>query len=268
MSLRLTILGCGSSGGVPRLSDEPGGAWGDCDPDDPRNRRTRCSLLVERDGPEGTTRVLVDTSPDMRAQLLAAGIGRLDGIVWTHGHADHTNGIDDIRMIAFNTRERLRGWAHPPTARVLRRRFDYVFEQAEGSSYPAICDLTVFEDAFEVSGPGGPVPIVPFEVAHGGMPTLGLRLGQAAYVPDAVQIPEESWPHLGGLDLLIVDALRRRPHPTHAHLERTLEWIDRAAPRRAVLTNMHVDLDHATVDAETPGHVRPAHDGLTLTVEL
>ena len=268
MSLRLTILGCGSSGGVPRLSDDPGGEWGACDPADPLNRRTRCSLLVERPGPEGTTRVLVDTSPDMRAQLLAAGIGRLDGIVWTHGHADHTNGIDDVRMIVFNARQRIRGWAHPPTARILRERFGYVFEQAPGSAYPAICDLTVFEDPFAVPGPGGPIPFAPFEVAHGGMPTLGLRIGPAAYVPDAVEIPEASWPHLSGLDLLVVDALRRRPHPTHAHLGRTLEWIARAAPRRAVLTNMHVDLDRATVDAETPAHVTPAHDGMTLSVEL
>ncbi len=268
MTLRLTILGCGSSGGVPRLSDAPGGAWGDCDPADPRNRRTRCSLLVERDGPDGTTRVLVDTSPDMRAQLLAAGIGRLDGIVWTHGHADHTNGIDDIRMIVFNARERVRGWAHPPTAAILRERFAYVFEQEEGSSYPAICDLTVFDAPFEVPGPGGPVPFAPIEVAHGAMPTLGLRIGRAAYVPDAVTIPEASWPLLGGLDLWIVDALRRRPHPTHAHLDRTLEWIDRARPARAVLTNMHVDLDRATVEAETPAHITPAHDGMTLTAEL
>ncbi len=143
-----------------------------------------------------------------------------------------------------------------------------MFDQAPGSNYPAICDLTVFEDAFEVPGPGGPIRIRPFDVDHGSMPTLGLRIGTAAYVPDAVTIPEDSWPMLEGLDLWIVDALRRRPHPTHAHLERTLDWIARAAPRRAVLTNMHVDLDHAALAAETPEHVTPAHDGMILTAAL
>ena len=263
MSLRFTILGCGSSGGVPRLPDE----WGDCDPANPRNRRRRCSMLVERSGQGGTTAVLIDTSPDLREQLLGTRTGRLDGVVWTHAHADHVHGIDDLRMIFFRTRERLRCWADEPTRAALLARFGYAFSAPEGSPYPPICDLRDLSGPVTVDGPGGGVRIEPFEVDHGSMPCLGLRIGGLAYVPDAVAIPEESWPHLEGLDWLVVDALRRNPHPTHAHLAMTLDWIERAAPRRAVLTNMHVDLDYATVAAETPDHVIPAHDGLTIEMD-
>ena len=266
MTLRLTILGCGSSGGVPRIAEQPGGDWGACDPLNPKNRRRRCSLLVERDGPGGTTRVLVDTSPDLREQLLSAGIARLDGVVWTHAHADHTHGIDDLRVVFFHRRDRIPCWARPATVQALLDRFGYAFATPEGSAYPPICDLHAAPGAFEVPGPGGPVPFAPFDVEHGREPTVGLRIGPAAYVPDAVGIPEESWPAVAGLDLWIVDALRRKPHPTHANLDMALGWIARAAPRRAVLTNMHNDLDHDTVAAETPDHIEPAFDGMTLTV--
>ena len=268
MTLRLTILGCGSSGGVPRIAETPGGDWGACDPGNPRNRRRRCSLLVERDGPEGTTRVLVDTSPDLREQLISAGVARLDGVVWTHAHADHTHGIDDLRVVFFHRRSRIPCWAPSLTAAALRERFGYAFVTPEGSAYPAICDLHEADGSFEVPGPGGPVPFAPFRVEHGREPTVGLRIGPAAYVPDAAAIPDEGWAALDGLDLWIVDALRRKPHPTHANLETALEWIARARPRRAVLTNMHNDLDFETVAAETPAHVEPAFDGMTLTVPL
>ena len=259
---RFTILGCGSSGGVPRLGDH----WGECDPADPRNRRRRCSLLVERAGPKGTTTVLIDTSPDLRAQLLDAGIGVLDGVVYTHSHADHVHGLDDLRMIVFNTRRRLEVWADGPTASDLTSRFAYAFEAPPGSSYPPILNLNPIAGDVVVDGPGGPVTLTPFRVAHGEIDALGFRIGNVAYLPDVSDIPEESWPMLDGLDCWIVDALRRRPHASHAHLDRTLDWIARAAPRRAILTNMHVDLDYATVAAETPGHVTPAHDGLTVTL--
>ncbi|MEO0989360.1 MAG: MBL fold metallo-hydrolase, partial [Pseudomonadota bacterium] len=135
--LTATILGCGSSGGVPRL----GGHWGDCDPENPRNTRRRCSLLLEREGPDGTTRVLIDTSPDLRAQLLDANVGRLDAVVYTHAHADHTHGIDDLRMIVFNMRQRLPVWADGPTQNALFDRFAYAFVQPEGSPYPPILDM-------------------------------------------------------------------------------------------------------------------------------
>lgn len=261
-ALRFTILGCGSSGGVPRL----GGHWGACDPDEPRNRRTRCSMLVERTGPEGTTRVLIDTSPDMRAQLLAAGVGELDAVVYTHQHADHVHGLDDLRMIVFNMRQRLPVWADAETQDDLISRFGYAFVQPAGSSYPPILDLNYIDGPFTIDGAGGAIDLVPFDVEHGRIGAKGFRIGGLAYLPDVSQIPEPAWAHLEGLDVWIVDALRREPHPTHAHLARTLEWIARAKPARAVLTNMHIDLDYRTVADETPDHVEPAYDGLVLTL--
>lgn len=259
--LHFTILGCGSSGGVPRL----GGHWGDCDPKNPKNRRRRCSILVERTGPYGTTTVLVDTSPDLREQLLSAQVGRLDGVIYTHSHADHVHGIDDLRMIVFNMRARLSVWADIPTQTALTERFGYVFVQPEGSSYPPILDMNLIDGDVTIEGAGGAITFCPFEVAHGGMNALGFRIADVAYLPDVAQIPDDVWPVLDNLDCWIVDALRREPHPTHAHLARTLEWIEKAKPKSAVLTNMHIDLDYDTVMAETPDHIQPAHDGLRLS---
>lgn len=259
--LRASILGCGSSGGVPRL----GGHWGDCDPENPKNRRQRCSLLLERTDDNGTTSVLIDTSPDVRNQLLSANIGRLDAVIYTHSHADHVHGIDDLRMIVFNMRARLPVWADEPTRDALMQRFDYAFVQAEGSTYPPILDMNLIEGDVTIDGAGGAICLSPFEVAHGGMNALGFRINDLAYLPDVAQIPDEVWPRLQGLECWIVDALRRDPHPTHAHLALTLEWIAKVQPKHAVLTNMHVDLDYATLLAETPPHVEPAFDGLTLT---
>ena len=258
--LRFTILGCGSSGGVPRLGND----WGACDPANPKNRRSRCSLLVERITEAGVTRVLIDTSPDMREQLLAAGVGRLDGVVYTHAHADHVHGIDDLRQIVFNIRRRLPVWADGPTQEALLSRFAYAFIQPEGSPYPAILELHNLEGPLSVTGEGGAVTLTPFRAEHGSMDALGFRIGGLAYLPDVVEIPEESWPHLAGLEVWVLDALRRTPHPTHAHLALSLEWIARAAPQRAVLTNMHVDLDHADLLAELPAHICPAHDGMVI----
>ena len=258
-----TILGCGSSGGVPRL----GGLWGDCDPANPRNRRRRCSLLVTRETAAGCTRVLIDTSPDMREQLLDAGVGALDGVVYTHSHADHMHGIDDLRQVVFNQRQRLAVWADPPTQEALLSRFGYAFAQPEGSPYPPILDLHTIDGPVTVPGSGGPVTLTPFRADHGSMDALGFRIGPLAYLPDAVDIPAESWPLLSGLDCWIVDALRRKPHPTHAHLDMTLGWIARAQPVRAVITNMHIDLDYETLRAELPPHITPAYDGMTVTYD-
>lgn len=262
--LRFTILGCGSSGGVPRL----GGLWGACDPSDPRNARRRCSLLVEREGADGTTRVLIDTSPDLRAQLLDAGVGALDGVVYTHAHADHVHGIDDLRMIVFNTRRLLPVWADEPTRNSILDRFGYAFEQPAGSSYPPILKMEPIEGPVTIGGDGGEIVLRPFTVRHGRIDSLGFRIADLAYLPDVSEMTDAAWEAVRDLDCWILDALRRDPHPTHAHLARSLEWIARAAPRRAVLTNMHIDLDHATVAAETPDHITPAHDGMTIRYGL
>ena len=262
-SLRFTILGCGSSGGVPRL----GGNWGDCNPANPKNRRRRCSMLVERVHGDAVTRVLIDTSPDMREQLLDAGVGALDGVVYTHSHADHVHGIDDLRQIVLNMRRRLTVWADAPTQNALISRFGYAFTQPEGSPYPSILDLRSIDGAFAVDGPAGPIRFQPFTVDHGAMEALGFRIGPLAYLPDVVAIPDAAWPWLQGLECWVVDALRRKPHPTHAHLDLTLEWIARVRPGQAVITNMHVDLDYDTLAAELPLGVSPAFDGCVLTFD-
>jgi phosphoribosyl 1,2-cyclic phosphate phosphodiesterase len=258
--LRFTILGCGSSGGVPRL----GGYWGACDPANPKNARRRCSMLVERIGAGGTTRVLIDTSPDMRAQLLDAGIGDLDGVLFTHEHADHTHGLDDLRMIVINRRARLPVWADGSTADALISRFAYAFVQPEGSPYPPILDLRAMAPEVTVTGRGGPVTARPFRVDHGTIDALGFRIGPLAYLPDVKEMYESAWEALAGLDCLVIDALRYTPHPTHTHLAQTLGWIERAAPRRAVLTNLHTDMDYARLNAETPEHITAACDGMII----
>ncbi len=263
--MRFTILGCGSSGGVPRI----GGLWGECDPENPKNRRTRCSLLVERIEGDGATRVLIDTSPDMREQLLRESVSHLDAVLYTHSHSDHVNGLDDLRQIVFLTRSRVPVWADGATQHELLSRFAYAFVQPEGSSYPPICDLHTIKGPVEIEGDGGKITFDPFEVDHGDIDALGFRIGNVAYLPDVLKIAEPVWAsHLTGLDCWIVDALRRNPHPTHAHLALTLEWIERAKPKRGILTNMHIDIDHATVEAETPDNVSAAHDGMVLEYEV
>lgn len=260
----LTILGCGSSGGVPRI----GGNWGNCDPENPLNRRRRCSLLVQRFAGEAVTSVLVDTSPDCRTQLLDAGIGWLDAVVITHEHADHTHGIDDLRVVALNGRKRVKVMTNRETAELLRQRFSYCFVQAPGSSYPPILDLEeIGTDApFRVDGPGGPVTIRAFDQIHGDIMSLGLRIGGAAYSSDLSDLPDESLDRLNGLNVWIVDALRHAPHPSHFSLADAIRWIDRLKPVRAILTNLHTDLDHDETNAATGDHVMPAHDMMQLIV--
>lgn len=263
-TITFTILGCGSSGGVPRL----GGIWGDCDPENPKNTRTRCSLLIERETADGKTTALIDTSPDMRQQLLRENVGHIDGVVYTHSHADHVHGIDDLRMIVFNMRERVKVYADGPTQDALLSRFGYAFVQPPNSPYPPILDLHGIDGDVTVSGAGGDIVLTPIEVEHGSIDSLGFRVNDVFYLPDVSGISDEAWEQISGLKCWILDALRRTPHPSHSHLDNSLEWIERAAPEQAVLTNMHVDLDYDTVSAETADHILPAYDGLRLTFDL
>lgn len=250
--MKITILGCGSSGGVPRI----GGDWGDCDPGNPKNRRRRCSILVET----GRTRVLVDTSPDMREQLLDANVTDLDGVVWTHDHADQTHGLDDLRVLAIMLRRRIDCWGDAETLKRLKRKFGYCFPQEASKAYPAIVTDHLIEGPFRI----GDLDIIPFEQDHGTMTSLGFRFGPVSYANDVVQLDDRAFAAMAGSELMIVDALRYRPHPTHAHLDRALEWIARVKPARAVLTNMHVDLDYDRLAAELPDGVVPAYDGMVI----
>ena len=259
MTRTVTILGCGSSGGVPRL----GGKWGACDPENPKNRRLRCSILIEQTAPEGTTRVLIDTTPDMRAQLLSAEIGVLDAVIYTHSHADHVHGLDDLRMIVINMRKRLPVWADAATKADLLSRFSYVFETPPGSSYPPILDMNEIIGPFTITGAGGGIDFTPFEVTHGSINALGFRIGDMAYLPDVSDIPDEAWGHLHNLKLWIIDALRYDPHSSHTHVEKTLGWIKLLKPEQSIITNMHVDLDYTTLQSELPPGVQPAFDMMT-----
>ena len=276
MRVRAVILGCGSSGGVPRIGGPGGrGEWGACDPDEPKNRRTRCSVLLQRaDEARGwdgeLTTVLVDTAPELRLQLVREGAARVDAVVFTHDHADQTHGIDDLRALALIGGARVPVYTDPDASPDLLSRFAYCFESPKGSPYPAILDarrLPLPGEALVVDGPSGPLPVTPFAVEHGRVPALGFRAGPIAYAPDLSEVTAAAWETLSGVDTWIVDALRYAPHPTHAHLDKALAWLDRAGVRRGVLTNLHVDMDYRTLAAETPPHVDPAHDGMVVEAE-
>ncbi|GAC1332794.1 MAG: MBL fold metallo-hydrolase [Beijerinckiaceae bacterium] len=260
--LTITILGCGSSGGVPRV----GQGWGACDPANPRNRRRRCSIFVERGAGEDKTRVLVDTSPDLREQLLSVDARRLDAILITHPHADHTHGIDDVRPLVLSMRRRIPIFMDAPTSAIMRSKFTYIFETPAGSLYPPLLDeeRLMAGAPVRVEGAGGPIEAMPFRLIHGDIDALGFRFGDIAYTPDLNAIPDASLPFLEGLDLWIVDALRYAPHPTHFSLAETLEWIARLKPKRAIITNMHNDLDYARLTREIPEGVVPAYDGMRI----
>ena len=264
MSLKFTILGCGSSMGVPRVAL----GWGDCDPNEPKNRRRRCALLVERTGPQGRTRVLVDCTPDLRMQLLDAEVDWLDGVLITHPHADHTHGIDDLRPIFVHKRRRVDTYLDEPTSQALQARFGYCFVTPPGSEYPPILTEHRLEPghAVTIQGQGGPIQALPVLQNHSDIPSLGFRFGNLAYSADIKDLPAESLAFMTGLHVWIVDALRKKPHPSHFNLDEALAWIVRVKPKRAILTNMHTDMDYAALRAILPPGVEPAYDGMTLEV--
>ncbi len=263
--LEFTILGCGSSGGVPRAD----GAWGACDPNDARNRRSRCSLLVRRRsdlGAEHETTIVVDTSPDFRQQMEGAGARRVDAVLFTHDHADQTHGIDDLRSVVLHQRRRIPTYFNMSTAKDIMARFSYCFITPEGSEYPPILTRHAIEgdESRTIEGKGGAVTLSAFDVTHGNIPALGYRIGAAAYTPDVSDIPQTSWPHLENLDLWIIDGLRYTGHPSHFSVSDALSWIARFKPKRAVITNMHSDLDYEVLRQSLPQGVIPAYDGMRL----
>jgi len=266
--LTATILGCGSSSGVPRLGGADGrGDWGDCDPTNPKNRRRRCSLLVR--APESA--VLVDTSPDMREQLIDARVGGLDGVLITHDHADQLHGLDDLRMVAIHMRRRVDVYADARTLEGVLARFGYCFVQPAGSGYPPI--VTAHEIAepfreFAIDGAGGALPVRAFGQEHGHIRSLGFRFGPLAYSSDVNGLDEAAFAALKGVECWILDTLRYNAHPSHAHLAQSLAWIARVKPRRAILTNLHTDFDYETLKGELPADVEPAFDGMRIEFPL
>lgn len=252
--MRVTVLGCGTSSGVPQIGCD----CAVCRSPDPRNQRRRCSIFIEAQG----QRILVDTGPDLREQCLDAGIGAIDALIYTHAHADHVHGIDDLRSINNLIMAPIRAYADAAVFERIRERFPYAFAGGQGSHgwwRPEVA-------AHPVTGPFriGPVEVVPFTQGHGRGTSWGLRIGRFAYSTDADRLGEDALEMLRGIQVWIVDALRERPHPSHAHLERTLGWIERVRPDRAYLTHMNHEVDYADWCAKLPPGVLPAHDGLVI----
>lgn len=265
--LRFTILGCGSSPGVPRIN----GDWGACDPANPRNVRLRCAAMVERISTEGgITRVVIDTGPDFRAQMIAAQVSRIDAVVYTHPHADHIHGVDDLRGYALVQRRRIDVYADRGTMERLVQAFGYCFSTPPGSNYPPILEPHLFghDEVVVIEGEGGPLAFTPLPQVHGDILSVGFRIGPMAYCPDVSAYPERTVERLAGLDLLVIDALQYQRHPSHFSLAEALEWIEALKPARAVLTHMHTPLDYDTVMRETPAHVEPAYDGMVFELDL
>jgi len=255
--MRVTILGCGGSGGVPYL----GGRWGNCDPANPKNRRRRVSALVE----DAATAILIDSSPDLRQQLLDAEVGHLDAVLYTHDHSDHTHGIDDLRYLRL---ERdgppLPAHGSRDTLASLVSRFGYAFAQVgtgSGTLYRPFLGAEPVDRPFEIGG----LTVTPFEQRHGlGTSTTGYRIGPMAYSTDVVELPPEAFEALRGVELWIVDCLRYEPHPTHAHFEKALGWIERVRPGRAILTHLNHTLDYDDLARRCPAGVEPAYDGMVI----
>jgi phosphoribosyl 1,2-cyclic phosphate phosphodiesterase len=254
--VKVRILGGGTSSGVPRIGND----WGACDPAEPRNRRTRASIVVET----ATTRILVDTGPDMREQLLAANVDRIDAVIWTHDHADHTHGIDDLRQIYHAMRAPVRGFARASTAAILRDRFGYVFEGKHG--YPPTATLELLPDNLTI----GDIELHVVDQPHATITSAGLRFaadgGAVGYATDFHDLTDDMRSIYQNLDAWIIDVLRRAPHPSHPHLAQALPWIAELAPRQAVLTHLDQSMDYAGLLAELPPGVIPGHDGLEIEI--
>lgn len=257
--MKVTILGCGPSSGVPAV----GGAWGVCDPANPKNHRRRPSILVE----SGDLTVMVDTSPDLREQLLDAGVSRVDAVLYTHDHADHLHGIDDLRQVRRHTDDNIQVYGLPDLLERIKHRFDYLFSDrgdlGPGELYRPILDPVPFTGPFSV----GELHVVPFEQDHGICMSMGYRFGRFAYSTDVVELPDAAFEALDGVEVWIVDCLRDGgEHPTHANLDKTLGWIERVGPRQAVLTHMNHQTDYEQMRRRLPEGVEPGYDGMVIEI--
>jgi len=248
--MKVTILGCGTSGGVPKVPE----FWGACDPKNPKNKRLRASILVEK----GDTSIVVDTTPDFREQMLAARVKKLNAVLYTHDHADHIHGIDDLRGFFHQTRNKVPVYGDAETLSVIKHRFNYIFKSQKG--YPAICRAVTLKNSTQI----GNIKAIPFVQGHGDGVSMGYRFGDIAYSTDLNRLPETAFDTLKGVKVWIVDALRYSPHPTHSHLSQTIEWIKRVNPERAIITHMTWDMDYDTLKNELPSGVEPAYDGMTI----
>lgn len=258
--MKVTVLGCGGSGGVPLADGTPGGNWGACDPANPRNRRRRVSILVEQGGKS----ILIDTSPDLRDQIISSGLDHLDAVLFTHAHADHCHGLDELRALAYRNRDKaaIRAYMSAETQTFLRNRFGYAFASSRNpdSLYRPILEDHCIDGPITI----GDMTVTPFVQDHGPETTLGFRIGDLAYSTDVVALDEAAFAALAGIKVWIVDCLRDQPHPTHSHTAQTLEWIARVKPERAVLTHLNHQIDYADLAARCPPGVEPGYDGLVI----
>ncbi len=265
--MKLTVLGCGGSGGVPVAGREPGGSWGLADPKNPKNRRSRVSVLIEGQGaePGSRARILIDTSPDLRQQILNNDINALDAVLFTHAHADHCHGLDELRGLVYARRRPLDAYMDAETRAALTTRFSYAFASSQTAEnlYPPLLDDHIIDGTFTV----GAIPVTAFTQKHGPDRSLGFRCGDIAYSTDVSDLDETAFAALEGVKLWVVDCLRDDPHPTHAHVALAFEWIERVKPERAILTHMNEKLDYDELLSRCPPGVEPAYDGLTITVE-
>jgi phosphoribosyl 1,2-cyclic phosphate phosphodiesterase len=252
--MKITVLGCGSAGGVPLI----GNKWGTCDPANPRNRRTRPSVLVE----EGDTTILIDTSPDMRQQLLACNLQKLTAVLYTHAHADHCHGIDDLRAVNWLKGASLPIYADADALHEIKERFRYIFDKP----VKAMCFTRPSLEPIVITGPFtiGPLNITPFEQHHGDCHSTGFRLNDFAYSTDVNELDEPTLNALKGVKVWVVGCIREAPHPSHAELEQVLAWVERVKPERAFLTHMDQSMDYETLTSKLPPNVAPAHDGLVI----
>lgn len=264
---KFTILGCGSSPGVPRST----GDWGACDPKNYKNKRKRPAFLIERfQNKNEKTTIVIDTGPDFREQMIFSEVKKIDAVLYTHPHADHTHGIDDLRSFCLDQKKKIDIYSDEKTLNHLSKVFSYCFETPAGSSYPPLFNrhkIRAYEK-FWIKGSGGDVEILPIEQQHGSILSLGYKIGQVAYCTDVSNFSKESLEQLKNIDILILDCLQYKDHPSHLSLEKALNYIEKIAPRRVILTHMHIALDYDTLQKETPNYVEPAYDGLTFTISI